>query len=68
MKRLCVLLCALVFFVLGCAADDEKGQWDDFMKELRGDNMKMRNDFTMDNDFAGMRAMQEPSGRIKPPD
>jgi hypothetical protein len=41
MRRLCVL--ALVLLLgLGCAADDDKGQWDDFWKDLRGDNMQMR--------------------------
>jgi hypothetical protein len=28
---------------LGCAADD-KGQWDEFWKDVRGENMKMRYD------------------------
>jgi hypothetical protein len=31
----------VVLFGLGCAAD-EKGQWDEFWKDVRGDNMKMR--------------------------
>jgi hypothetical protein len=43
MKRLCVLLCALLP-VAGCASD--KGEWDEFWKDLRGDNMKMRSDFS----------------------
>jgi hypothetical protein len=43
MKRLCVLLCAL-FLVSGCASDGDKGAWDEFWKDLRGDNMKMRTD------------------------
>jgi len=38
MKRLGVLLCALLF-ASGCASD---GCWDEFWKDLRGDNMKMR--------------------------
>ena len=49
MKRLgvllCVLLCALAFG-LGCASDSTKGQWDEFWKDLRGDNMQMHNDFS----------------------
>jgi hypothetical protein len=28
---------------LGCAGGD-KGQWDEFWKDVRGDNMKMRSD------------------------
>jgi hypothetical protein len=28
----------------GCAADGDKAQWDEFWKDLRGDNMKMRSD------------------------
>jgi hypothetical protein len=41
MKRLCVfaIIACLGF---GCAADGDKGQWDEFWKDLRGDNMKMR--------------------------
>jgi len=35
------VLCVL-FFCWGCASDSDKGQWDEFWKDLRGDNMKMR--------------------------
>jgi hypothetical protein len=42
--RLGVLFCALLF-CLGCSAGGQRGQWDDFWKDLRGDNMKMRSDF-----------------------
>ena len=41
MKRLCLFLCVLLWN-LGCAADGDKGIWDDFKKDLRGDNMEMR--------------------------
>ena len=44
MKCLGVLVCALLFGLAGCAADGDKGQWNEFWKDLRGDNMKMRND------------------------
>jgi hypothetical protein len=44
MKCLRMLLCALLFSAAGCAADGDKGQWDEFWKDVRGDNMKMRND------------------------
>lgn len=44
MKRLCVLLCALLVAAAGCASDT--GEWDEFWKDLRGDNMKMRSDFS----------------------
>lgn len=36
-------LCALDF-ALGCVSDGEKGQWDDFWKDVRGDNMKLSNE------------------------
>lgn len=43
MKR---VLCVLVFTLLvsGCATatPGQKGPWDDFWKDLRGDNMEMR--------------------------
>jgi hypothetical protein len=35
------LLAAGLLLSMGCAADD-KGQWDAFWKDLRGDNMKMQ--------------------------
>jgi hypothetical protein len=46
MTRLWILLCALAFGVAGCAADGAKDPWDEFKKDLRGDNMKMRSDFS----------------------
>jgi hypothetical protein len=46
MKRLCLLLCA-VFLCLGCASDADKAQWEEVWKDMRGDNMKMRNNFTV---------------------
>ncbi len=45
MKRLRVLLCALCC-ALGCASEGSKGQWDEFWKDVRGDNMRMRNDLS----------------------
>jgi hypothetical protein len=41
MKRLWLLLCALLFG-LGCASEGDKQQWNEAMKDLRGDNMQMR--------------------------
>jgi hypothetical protein len=48
MKRLGVLLCALFVALAfsGCASDGKKGQWDDFWKDVRGDNMEMKSDFS----------------------
>ncbi|MBI3407932.1 MAG: hypothetical protein HY040_06195 [Planctomycetes bacterium] len=43
MGRLCVLLCALLFFQ-GCASEGNAGKWDEFWRDLRGDNMKIRNE------------------------
>jgi hypothetical protein len=37
MRRWCALLCAL-FLGLGCATDGS--EWDDFKKDLRGDNIE----------------------------
>jgi hypothetical protein len=45
MKRLWVLLCALLVLA-GCASDSDRKQWDEALKDLRGDNMKMRSDFS----------------------
>jgi hypothetical protein len=41
MKRLYILV-FIVVLAGGCAAPGEKSQWDDFWKDLRGDNMEMR--------------------------
>ncbi len=41
MRRLWVFAFAL-FLGVGCAAEGEKSQWDEFKKDLRGDNMEMR--------------------------
>jgi outer membrane murein-binding lipoprotein Lpp len=48
MKRLCVLLCALLgaLTLSGCASEGKPGQWDDFWKDVRGDNMQMKSDFS----------------------
>jgi hypothetical protein len=44
MARLRLLVC-LLLLGSGCASEGGKSQWDDFWKDLRGDNMEMRNDF-----------------------
>jgi len=45
MKRLCwFCIVCVVLLGLGCASD--KGQWDEFFKDVRGDNMKMKSSFT----------------------
>jgi hypothetical protein len=41
MRRLWIPALALVCG-LGCAADGDKGSWDEVRKDLRGDNMQMR--------------------------
>ncbi len=46
MKRW-VLICALLFALGGCATEGSRGQWDEFWRDLRGDNMKMRNDISV---------------------
>jgi hypothetical protein len=45
MKHLCVLVCAL-WFGVGCASDGDRAQWSDALKDLRGDNMQMRDNFS----------------------
>jgi len=44
MFRSFILLCVLLFG-LGCAAEGNNGQWDEVLKDLRGDNMQMRSNF-----------------------
>jgi hypothetical protein len=45
MKRVCICCVAfLLLFSLGCASD--KGQWDEFWKDVRGDNTKMKSSLT----------------------
>lgn len=48
MKRLRVLLCALFAALgcMGCASEGGKSQWDDFWKDVRGDDMEMKSDFS----------------------
>ena len=46
MKRLRLLLCAMLIGLGGCATEGKKGAWDEFWKDLRGDNMKMGADFS----------------------
>jgi hypothetical protein len=41
MKRLCVLGFLLIF-CLGCATEADNAQWNEALKDLRGDNMRMR--------------------------
>jgi hypothetical protein len=41
MKRLGALGLALIFG-LGCATEADNAQWNEAMKDLRGDNMRMR--------------------------
>jgi hypothetical protein len=38
------LIAFLLFTMTGCATEGDKGQWAEFWKDLRGDNMKMRYD------------------------
>jgi hypothetical protein len=40
-----LLGCALFLGLAGCAMDSQKGEWVEFWKDVRGDNMKMSSDF-----------------------
>jgi hypothetical protein len=59
MKRLWVLLCA-VWVCAGCATEGDRAQWEEVKRELRGDNMRMRNDFT------GTSSLESQPGQLKP--
>jgi hypothetical protein len=52
MKRLGWILCAVLVSLGGCAAPGEKGPFDEALKDLRGDNMRMRSDLTRGVDDA----------------
>jgi hypothetical protein len=41
MKRLIALGMVLIF-VFGCATEADNAQWNEALKDLRGDNMRMR--------------------------
>jgi hypothetical protein len=41
MKRPVAVLLGISLFLIGCASSGEQPTWDDFSKDLRGDNMKM---------------------------
>ncbi len=41
---------------LGCASEGGKGEWDEFWKDLRGDNMKMMADRPPQDRPASMRS------------
>ena len=44
MKLIWVLLCALL--CCGCLSESDKAAWKDALGDLRGDNQRMRNDFS----------------------
>jgi hypothetical protein len=45
MVRRCILL-GLLLFCAGCATPGDRAQWEEAMKDLRGDNMQMRSNFS----------------------
>jgi hypothetical protein len=51
--RLCVLLIILLSG-LGCASEGSQAQWDEFWKDVRGDNMRMRS-----GNFSEMDSMED---------
>ncbi len=51
--RLCVLLFVLLFG-LGCASEGSQAQWDEFWKDVRGENMQMRS-----GNFSGMDSIED---------
>jgi hypothetical protein len=46
MKLSCLFWFGLLSFVLGCATEEDRRQWDEAMKDARGENMEMRNNFS----------------------
>jgi hypothetical protein len=59
MKRWYLLVVCTLFFCLGCATDADKAQWNEALKDLRGDNMQMK------SDFGGMKGMGDQSDSFK---
>jgi hypothetical protein len=53
----------LFVFALGCATEADQAQWNEAMKDLRGDNMKMRtgNWGKVDNDVDTMPSLKNSS-------
>ena len=45
MLRFCILL-GLAAVCVGCATEGHKNPFDDALKDLRGDNMQMRSNFS----------------------
>ena len=41
MKRL-IAFSFFLMFIVGCATEADQAQWDEALKDLRGDNMRMR--------------------------
>ena len=41
-----LVLCSALLFCIGCASENDPGKWDELWKDLRGDNMQMRSNFT----------------------
>jgi hypothetical protein len=54
------VLAGILCFCAGCASDADKAQWNEVWKDLRGDNMRMR------SDFSGSTPVPEPSTQLKP--
>jgi hypothetical protein len=61
MKRLCVLLGLAAG--AGCVSEADRRQWDDAVRDLRGDNMRMRADGPAANGVADL-----PAPQLKPRD
>ena len=52
MIRLCVLLGGIIFCA-GCATPGDKAQWEEAVKDWRGDNMQMRGDVSSLDETGG---------------
>jgi hypothetical protein len=59
MKRLGILLCALCAQV-GCASDADRAAWNEALKDARGDNMVLKNDFIGSKGWEGQAATVRP--------
>jgi hypothetical protein len=54
MKRLAILLCALLLCG-GCFTENDRAQWREVFKDARGDNQQMRNDNSGQLDHGELR-------------
>ena len=60
MKRLATV--CILWFAVGCASEDVQQELNEAMKDARGENMEMRNDFSTPR----MQSTRKPAGQALP--